>query len=546
MRKIKKCFILAACVIFATLMSVSVVSAKTGWVKKANTYRYLENNRYVKNKIKKIGKYYYYFDKKGIRVTGWVKYKGIKYYFNPKNGHMCSSGKKKIDKAYYIFDKKQKLVTKKGYYKYKGEKYYITRGGKLANGAVRIKQRWYCYKNGRLIKKQGLYSLDNRKYYVMKNGQAARGWKTVFGIKMHFNEKNAKMDTGEIYLKGKWYILSKDGIPEQGIVQINGKKKFCVGKYGKVVTSSFISDSGKQYYAGSDGTLITGWFSLGSDRNYFDSQNVMHTGFLSLSGNLYYFNANGVLARNTYINVEKNQYYAADNGCLKRNCWFDGKYFDNQGKVRPDAATYDKNTTGQVSVELLNRLGLAQCTKLMIVAHPDDETLWGGAHLTEQGYFVVCLTNGNVSVRKREFETVIRKSGNKGIILSYPDLVNGERSRWISEKSKIAKDLDVILKYKKWDFVVTHNPDGEYGHIHHKMTNRLVTESYYRCICKNDLYYFGRYYVNITPEMEKTRISSKQEELKRGLYTIYKSQVGAITSNIQMTPYENWVRATDW
>ena len=141
---------------------------------------------------------------------------------------------------------------------------------------------------------------------------------------------------------------------------------------------------------------------------------------------------------------------------------------------------------------------------------------------------------------------MIRKSGNKGIILSYPDLVNGERSRWISEKSKIAKDLDVILKYKKWDFVVTHNPDGEYGHIHHKMTNRLVTESYYRCICKNDLYYFGRYYVNITPEMEKTRISSKQEELKRGLYTIYKSQVGAITSNIQMTPYENWVRATDW
>ena len=148
-----------------------------------------------------------------------------------------------------------------------------------------------------------------------------------------------------------------------------------------------------RYYAGSDGTLVTGWFSLGSDRYYFDSQNVMHTGFLPLSGNLYYFNANGVLARNTYINVEKNQYYAADNGCLKRNCWFDGKYFDNQGKVRPDAATYDKNTTGQVSVELLNRLGLAQCTKLMIVAHPDDETLWGGAHLTEQGYFCLLYTS---------------------------------------------------------------------------------------------------------------------------------------------------------
>ena len=28
---------------------------------------------------------------------------------------------------------------------------------------------------------------------------------------------------------------------------------------------------------------------------------------------------------------------------------------------------------------------------LMIVAHPDDETLWGGAHLIEDNYYVVCV-----------------------------------------------------------------------------------------------------------------------------------------------------------
>ena len=30
---------------------------------------------------------------------------------------------------------------------------------------------------------------------------------------------------------------------------------------------------------------------------------------------------------------------------------------------------------------------------LMIVAHPDDETIWGGSHLLKGHYLVVCLTN---------------------------------------------------------------------------------------------------------------------------------------------------------
>ena len=32
---------------------------------------------------------------------------------------------------------------------------------------------------------------------------------------------------------------------------------------------------------------------------------------------------------------------------------------------------------------------------LMIVAHPDDETIWGGSHLINGNYTVLCITNGN-------------------------------------------------------------------------------------------------------------------------------------------------------
>ena len=50
----------------------------------------------------------------------------------------------------------------------------------------------------------------------------------------------------------------------------------------------------------------------------------------------------------------------------------------------------------------INQIDLKQCQKLMIVAHPDDETIWGGSHLLKGHYLVVCLTNGNNEKRKKE------------------------------------------------------------------------------------------------------------------------------------------------
>ena len=92
-------------------------------------------------------------------------------------------------------------------------------------------------------------------------------------------------------------------------------------------------------------------------------------------------------------------------GRMKKNCWYNGQYFNNKGQLEKNATKYDPETTeGQVTKEMLDELPLSNCTKLMVVAHPDDETLWGGAHLTEGGWFVVCLTNGYNEVRKNEFE----------------------------------------------------------------------------------------------------------------------------------------------
>ena len=434
---------LIICVLFA-MSALSVQAAgKTGWDRKGTTYKYKVNNTYVKNEVKKIKKYYYYFDKKGIRKTGWVKYKKDRYYFDRKTAR-AYTGKKVVNN----FGKDGRLVKKKGLYKYGKTQVYINKDGSLATGLVKIKGKWYWFENnGARSGKSGVHKWKNNTYYLNK------------------------------------------------------------------------------------GRFVTGWATVGSNK--------------------YYFGADGKMATNKYIQTGGQTYYVDASGRMKKNCWYNGQYFNNKGQMEKNATKYDPETTeGQVTKEMLDELPLSNCTKLMVVAHPDDETLWGGAHLTEGGWFVVCLTNGYNEVRKNEFYEVIKEFGCEGMILSYPDLLaNGQRSTWTTECTSIAKDLNTVLKYKHWGMVATHNPNGEYGHIQHKMTSKLVTEEFYKTYWGTNLYYFGNWYsARRLPIMEDSlrKVPEAALEKKLEALKLYTSQKGAVASNIHMAEYENWIRATEW
>ena len=437
---------LIICVLFA-MSALSVQAAgKTGWVRKGTTYKYKVNNTYVKGEVKKIKKYYYYFDKKGVRKTGWVKYKKDRYYFDRKTAR-AYTGKKAVNNKLYIFGKDGRLVKKKGLYKYGKTQVYINKNGSLATGLVKIKGKWYWFENnGVLSRKSGIHKWKNNTYYLNK------------------------------------------------------------------------------------GRFVTGWATVGSNK--------------------YYFGADGKMATNKYIQTGGQTYYVDASGRMKKNCWYNGQYFNNKGQLEKNATKYDPETTeGQVTKEMLDELPLSNCTKLMVVAHPDDETLWGGAHLTEGGWFVVCLTNGYNEVRKNEFYEVIKESGNVGLILKYPDLVGGKRSDWATSKPQIAKDLDLLMKYKHWGMVATHNPDGEYGHIHHKMTSRLMTESYYKNCWGNNLYYFERYYsARRLPSVEASlrKVPQSSVDKKVELLKIYKSQSHVVDEHIDLESYEDLIRASEW
>jgi len=115
--------------------------------------------------------------------------------------------------------------------------------------------------------------------------------------------------------------------------------------------------------------------------------------------------------------------------------------------------------------------------KLLIVAHPDDEVLWGGLNLLLQpGWFVVCSMHLNDSVRSLEFyKTMSLANVTKYVMYDVPDEYTEDprEAAKLYDGSLFEKGIQSLSKHP-WKLVLTHNVTGEYGHEHHKKVNQLV------------------------------------------------------------------------
>lgn len=185
--------------------------------------------------------------------------------------------------------------------------------------------------------------------------------------------------------------------------------------------------------------------------------------------------------------------------------------------------------------------------RLMIVAHPDDETLWGSEELLKNKYLVVCITCGTNKKREKEIEAALKISKDRLIVLDKPDKVRGKRSDWKHYKKQIKYELKYVIKKKKWNTIVTHNPEGEYGHIHHKITSNIVTKVYNKEKI-GKLKYFGKYYSKKRINQNKfaREIPEDIYDMKIEMIDSYKSQAFIKNRFNQMYKYENLINAEDW
>ena len=110
----------------------------------------------------------------------------------------------------------------------------------------------------------------------------------------------------------------------------------------------------------------------------------------------------------------------------------------------------------------------------VIVAHPDDETLWaGGAILSHPlwNWYVVTLCRAGDPDRAPKFYRALQDLGAKG---NMADLDDGPQQKPLAQDEVQAAILK-LLPSRHFDLILTHNPTGEYTrHLRHEETSRAV------------------------------------------------------------------------
>lgn len=110
----------------------------------------------------------------------------------------------------------------------------------------------------------------------------------------------------------------------------------------------------------------------------------------------------------------------------------------------------------------------------IIVAHPDDETLWaGGTILSHPSWrcFIVCLCRKGDTDRANRFQNALKVLRCEGIM---GDLDDGPEQKLLDENEVVGAIIN-LLPQRHFDLVISHNPSGEYTrHIRHEEVSKSV------------------------------------------------------------------------
>ena len=128
----------------------------------------------------------------------------------------------------------------------------------------------------------------------------------------------------------------------------------------------------------------------------------------------------------------------------------------------------------------------------VIVAHPDDETLWAGGTILSHPswqWFIVCLCRGSDKDRAPKFLKTLQILGSEGIM---GDLDDGPEQKPLDE-NELKHAILKLLPSRHFDLIISHNPTGEYTrHIRHEEVSKAIIELWHNDkISANELYTFA-------------------------------------------------------
>jgi LmbE family N-acetylglucosaminyl deacetylase len=124
----------------------------------------------------------------------------------------------------------------------------------------------------------------------------------------------------------------------------------------------------------------------------------------------------------------------------------------------------------------MNHSGMSMKRKsvAVIVAHPDDETLWTGGTILDHPswyWYIITLCRAGDSDRAPKFFKVLNFLGAKG---DMGDLDDGPDQNPLDDKD-VQKCILQLLPDTHFDLIITHDPAGEYTrHLRHEETSKAV------------------------------------------------------------------------
>lgn len=137
---------------------------------------------------------------------------------------------------------------------------------------------------------------------------------------------------------------------------------------------------------------------------------------------------------------------------------------------------------------------------VVVVAHPDDETIWMGGTIMKNPqlqWTIFSLCRKSDTDREPKFRRVCARYKAEGIITDLDDEGKLDDKEAIEQ---IKKFLTQKLEDKKIDYIFTHGENGEYGHPGHVQVNIAVQELIKNNALKPEAVFYFNYKKDLTQE----------------------------------------------